>query len=113
MFEKETYAEFVKLMGGDPSQFEKQLKILKAYADGETIQWRNKKTNDVWREDGLDFLFEHFDYRVKPMVTSVHLAIWLRKDGEIGYTSSRDKDYLIRHYGNLSGFQIHTVTRED
>lgn len=59
------------------------LDILKAYAEGQDVQYRCKDDDEQWREVNTpSFTFDHCDYRIKPRPIEGWVNVY--EDGDFG-----------------------------
>lgn len=105
------------------------LKLIKACAEGKTIQYMSTlygKWMDC--EDGEFCPGDDYEYRIKPTKVTVYVATWIENcDGNscpFGYRATTDegvkdlqykgnaRTYLTKRFGRLPGFQINTFERE-
>lgn len=86
-------------------------KVVEAFANGEKIQFKSKSSPNKWIEIGdPDFVFDLFDYRVKPKSLTIWVARWDPiSNWDITWQVSTNKEYFDS-YKKLQGFEMKEVT---
>ncbi len=70
----------------------KLLPIIKAFAEGEDIQWRHKSHKDKWLlVNNIPLSIEEYEYRVKPKLLELWVNVYRRSPNEYFPYCDREK----------------------